>query len=207
MPSTRKTTFSQAATNSRTTKANPTSSVTPSKAAASPESAKEEVTLRLRSILNDKAPEALPLLDQLLDMLRLDPCEIIESEKRARSIVIAGVAEAEGELVPVDRQAHTEAMTCRVLNALGVEARPTEIYRMGDYSEGEVRLIKCVLPSERFFHKALRNAPTLRNLRGFDRIFIRRSMTREEREREKDLRRQAHELNAKDHNGAKIYVV
>ncbi|EYC36126.1 hypothetical protein Y032_0930g3090 [Ancylostoma ceylanicum] len=98
-------------------------------------------------------------------------------------------------------------MTSKVLCALGVEARPTEIYRMGDYSEGKVRLIKCVSPSERFFHKALRNAPTLRNLRGFDRIYIRRSMTREEREKDKDLRRQAHELNAKGLNGNKIYVV
>ncbi|KIH64666.1 hypothetical protein ANCDUO_05020 [Ancylostoma duodenale] len=122
MPSTRKTTSSRAATNSKTTRVNPISSTTSSIAAASPESAKKEVTLRLRSVLTDEAPEALPLLDQLLDLLRLDPREIVDSEKKARSIVIACVAEAEGELVPVDRQAHIEAMTSRVLSALGVDA-------------------------------------------------------------------------------------
>ncbi|EYC36127.1 hypothetical protein Y032_0930g3091 [Ancylostoma ceylanicum] len=64
MPSTRRTTSSQATANSKTTEASPISSTPPpTSAVASPESAKEEVTLRLRSILTDKAPEALPLLD------------------------------------------------------------------------------------------------------------------------------------------------
>ncbi|EYB88700.1 hypothetical protein Y032_0242g3402 [Ancylostoma ceylanicum] len=167
----------------------------------------EEVLFRLQSILADKALEALPLLNQLMQLLRPNPQEVVESEKRARSLVIAGVAEAEGDLEPFERLAHTEAATCKVLSALGVEARPTEIYRMGDLTEGKTRLIKCVLPSTKFLYKALRNAPTLRSLSGFDRIYIMRSMTRKEREKEKELRRQAHELNTTQHNGKKVYAV
>ncbi|EYC13163.1 hypothetical protein Y032_0044g1007 [Ancylostoma ceylanicum] len=106
------------------------------------ESDKDQVILSLQSILANKAAEALPLLNHLIQLLRLNPREIIESEKGASSIVIAGIAEAEGE--PIERLAHTEAETCKVSSALGVEARPTEIYRMGDYTEGRARLIKCV---------------------------------------------------------------
>ncbi|KIH58635.1 hypothetical protein ANCDUO_11155 [Ancylostoma duodenale] len=126
---------------------------------------------------------------------------------KEESLVIAGILEAEGDLEPLERVSRTEAMIHKVLNALGIEALPTEIYRMGDVAKSKARLIKCVLPSERFFFKALRNAQALQNLAGFDRVYIRRSMTREEREMEKELRRQAHDLNLNQHNGSKVYVV
>ncbi|KIH51004.1 hypothetical protein ANCDUO_18913, partial [Ancylostoma duodenale] len=159
-------------------------------------------------ILSDKAPEGLPLLNQLLQLLKPNPLEIVEAEKRTRSIVIAGIPEHGRDLEPPDRVNHTEAMTCKVLNALGVEAHPSEIYRMDDVIEGNTRLIKCVLPSERFVVvKALCSAPALRNLSGFDLVYVRRSMTREEREKDKELRRQAHDLNLKEHHGSKVYVV
>ncbi|KIH47157.1 hypothetical protein ANCDUO_22787 [Ancylostoma duodenale] len=74
---------------------------------------------------------------------------------------------------------------------------------MDDVAKGKTRLIKCVLLPERFLFKALRNAPALQNLAGFDRVYIRRSMTREERAVEKELRRQAHDLNLNQHNGSK----
>ncbi|KIH56210.1 hypothetical protein ANCDUO_13611 [Ancylostoma duodenale] len=42
---------------------------------------------------------------------------------------------------------------------------------------------------------------------GYDHIFIRRQITFEERQRNKELRQQARELNERDHNGRKVYVV
>ncbi|EYC27738.1 hypothetical protein Y032_0008g154 [Ancylostoma ceylanicum] len=133
MPATRKTTYS-----TRTVKAHSQPVTSNAPVPVHQESDKDQVILALQSILANKAPEALPLLNQLIQLFRPNPREIIESEKRARSIVIAGIAEAEGE--PIDRLAHTEAETCKVLSALGVEARPTEIYRMGDYTEGRARV-------------------------------------------------------------------
>ncbi|EYC35300.1 hypothetical protein Y032_1083g3574 [Ancylostoma ceylanicum] len=204
MPATRK-----SVSTAKSTKAysQPTASSEPTTDFHGSGSGKEEVIHRLQVILNDKAPEGLPLLNQLLQLLKPNPLEIVEAEKRARSIVIAGIPEAGSDLEPLDRVNHTEAMTHKVLNALGVEARPNEIYRMGNVMEGKTRLIKCVLPSERFLFTALRNAPALRNLTGFDHVYIRRSMTREEREKDKELRRQAHNLNLTEHNGRKVYVV
>lgn len=168
---------------------------------------KDQVLARLQSLLKAKAPEGLPLLQQLLDLLRQDPREIVEAEKRTRSIVIAGVAEAEPRCSPIERQTHTEEATVKILSALGVEARPTEVYRMGLFTEGKKRLIKCVLPSERFFIQALRNAPTLRSITGFDQIYVRKSMTRAEREQDRALRERAREINLREHNGSKVYVV
>ncbi|KIH54541.1 hypothetical protein ANCDUO_15313 [Ancylostoma duodenale] len=190
------------ASNARTSKTDsqPTIQPTANTFATGPD--KNEVIERLQSILAHKAPEALPLLDQLIQLLKPDPRELIESEKRTKSIVIAGIAEPEGVSDPFQRLAHTKAETCKVLSALGVEARPTEVYRMGDFTEGKARLIKCVLPSESFFRKALRNAPTLRHIHGFDHIYVRRSFTREQREKEKELRRQARKLNTTKHERA-----
>ncbi|KIH42644.1 hypothetical protein ANCDUO_27369 [Ancylostoma duodenale] len=69
------------------------------------------------------------------------------------------------------------------------------------------RLIKCVLPSQRFYFEALRKARSLRELPGYEHVFIGRSMTFEERQRDKKLRQQARDLNQRDHNGRKVYFV
>ncbi|EYC16424.1 hypothetical protein Y032_0033g2651 [Ancylostoma ceylanicum] len=201
MPIARKSTNS-----TKTTKAAQTTSELPPPL-TSKTSEKEQVISQLQAILEVKAPEALPLLNQLLQLSRIDPREIVETEKRSRSIVISGVAEAEGDLSPSERLAHTEAAVNNVLDVLGVEARPSEVYRMGALTEGKPRLIKCVLPSAQFYSVALRNARSLRSISGFDHIFVRRSMTREEREKDRDLRRQVRELNDKDHHGNRVFVV
>ncbi|KIH65668.1 hypothetical protein ANCDUO_04009 [Ancylostoma duodenale] len=103
MPSTRKTTSSAKTIR---TYSQPTNSQVED--TAPPGTEKEQ------SVLVDKAPEALPLLNQLIQLLRPNPQEIIESEKRARSLVIAGIAEADGDLEPFERLAHTETATCKV---------------------------------------------------------------------------------------------
>lgn len=59
----------------------------------------------------------------------------------------------------------------------------------------------------KFFLKALRNAPSLRKLSGLDHLYIRRSMTREERENDKEPRKLTHDLNVKEYNGKKVHVV
>ncbi|VDL74984.1 unnamed protein product [Nippostrongylus brasiliensis] len=47
------------------------------------------------STLEQKAPETLPLLDQLMIFLTPNPKEIVDAEKRSRSVVITEIPEAD----------------------------------------------------------------------------------------------------------------
>ncbi|KAK6030743.1 hypothetical protein OSTOST_03114, partial [Ostertagia ostertagi] len=131
---------------------------------------------RVHDILAEKAPEAIPLLEQFLGKLPLLSNEIVEADKRQRSVILYGVPEPEESLSASLRQEHTESYIRGILDTLDVETRPVEIHRMGKKVEGKPRLVK-------------------------------KSMTREEREKETDLRKQARERNQNECNGERIYVV
>ncbi|CAJ0592663.1 unnamed protein product [Cylicocyclus nassatus] len=75
-----------------------------------------------------------------------------------------------------------------ILDKLDIETRLLEVYRMG----------KPGVPLK---------APLLRRLPGCDQIFIRRSMTREERDHDRALRQQARDQNSKEPGGGRVFVV
>ncbi|KAL6738919.1 hypothetical protein Aduo_012415 [Ancylostoma duodenale] len=161
---------------------------------------------QLQSILREKAPEALPLLNQLWNTFKPDPKAIVEGEKRGRSIVISSVPEAENALAS-QRQAHTENAVLSILDKLDIETCPVEISRLRSFNSKSPRLIKCVFSSERYYLEALRKARLLRGLPDCSQIYIRRSMTSAERENDKALHQKAREMNNKKFSGNKVYVV
>ncbi|KIH68365.1 hypothetical protein ANCDUO_01305 [Ancylostoma duodenale] len=143
-----------------------------------------------------KAPECIPLLNDLISKLSSFSSEL--DDKRKRSIVIYGVKESDKGLPAIERQKQTEKQVESILNVLDIEARPVEIFRMGKPSDGRPRLIK-----------ALRNSHKLRDNPAYSGIFLRRSKIKinaEERE-DRALRAEARDLNAKEGSGRKIYVV
>ncbi|WKY13700.1 hypothetical protein Q1695_004492 [Nippostrongylus brasiliensis] len=162
---------------------------------------------QIQNILVDKAPEALPLLEQLVSKLPSLLASSVDTDKRLRSVVFYGVPEAKKSLPPSVWQAHTEKFISDVLDTLEVEARPVELFRMGVMQEGKPRLVKCVFASRRFQVETLSRSRRLRSCPLFQNIYVRRSMTRDERERERELRQRARELNEKEHGGSRVYVV
>ncbi|KAK6018620.1 hypothetical protein OSTOST_15787 [Ostertagia ostertagi] len=96
---------------------------------------------QINEILVTKAPEAIPLLQQFLSKLPSLSLEVVESEKRERSIVLLGVPEAEKGLPASRRQEHTEKYVSEILDFLDIEARPVEVFRMGKPSD-KPRLVK-----------------------------------------------------------------
>lgn len=58
------------------------------------------------------------------------------------------------------------------------------------------RLVKVVLPTTSHWGIALANARPLRRNRGFENVFIRRSMTAEERKQDYELRKLTRERNS-----------
>lgn len=118
----------------------------------------------------------------------------IEENRRQRSIIMAGIAEAPSELSPSSKQSDLEDKVTRVLDTLQVECRPESVFRLGSYSEDKIRLVKVVLPSRFHWQQAIANTRRLR-LSGYTNVFVRKSMTRNEREQDYRLRQRARELN------------
>uniref|UniRef100_A0A7I4Z4Z5 Transposase_22 domain-containing protein n=1 Tax=Haemonchus contortus TaxID=6289 RepID=A0A7I4Z4Z5_HAECO len=135
-----------------------------------------------------------PLLIALSDKIPREISESINSEKKAMSIVVYGLEEAGTELRPSERQKDLEEKVTKVLDALKVEFRPCEVYRMGNPDPKRPRLVKFVLPASSHWRTALANARLLRNA-GFPSVFIRKSMTLEERQRDFMLRQLARDRN------------
>ena len=166
----------------------------------------EQLLGKLLAILRDKAPEAIPILNDLINVLTPSPKDIVEQEKRSRSIVIAGLEEAASGTPAFQRQLHTEGVVHDILNALEVESRPVEIYRMGSPGDNS-RLVKVVFSSQRPFFEVLKKARILRQIDRFRNVYIRRSMTREERSKFNELRSEARNRNQVEFNGERVYVV
>ena len=160
---------------------------------------------QMQEILCTKAPEVLPLLEEFVSNLPFLSTKIIESEKRARSVVISGIPEAETALPALVRQEHTEKYVYNILNSLDVETRPLEIYRMGKITNGKPRYVKCVLPSKFYCLDLLSKASRLRSIPDLQGVYIRKSMTPEERAKDRELRNIAREKNHKE--GKRTYVV
>ncbi|KIH69313.1 reverse transcriptase [Ancylostoma duodenale] len=78
---------------------------------------------------------------------------------------------------------------CKVLDYLNIECNPVLVYRLGRPQRGINRLTKVVLPARMFQRLAVKRAPRLRFFceRG---IYLRPSLTLEERKRRKEERNQ-----------------
>ncbi|XGW10718.1 hypothetical protein V3C99_012323 [Haemonchus contortus] len=134
------------------------------------------------------------MLIALSEKIPMEFSEFIESDKRSRSIVISGLDEMQGAPTASTRRRDLEEKVSTVLNALDVECRPTEVYRMGRPDPERPRLVKVVLPTRTHWRRALANARLLRGA-GLSNVYIRRSMTEDERKHESELRQQARERN------------
>ncbi|XGW34564.1 hypothetical protein V3C99_018472 [Haemonchus contortus] len=132
------------------------------------------------------------MLIALSEKIPMEFADLLESDKRSRSIVISGLEEGQDGLPPSARQRDLEDKVAEVLDALDVEYRPVEIYRMGKSNPKHPRLVKVVLSSGAHWRRALANARLLRGA-GFPKVFIR--MTEDERKREYELRQEARERN------------
>lgn len=107
--------------------------------------------------------------------------------ERARSIVVSGVVESTS-LSCSERASHDLKFIHSILDHLNVECLPVSVYRLGKPDVNNSRLIKVVLPSSKFQQMAVRRAPRLRSFlrKG---IYLRPSLTKEERDRLREARR------------------
>ncbi|KAK6045095.1 hypothetical protein COOONC_17400, partial [Cooperia oncophora] len=100
---------------------------------------------------------------------------------------------------------HRHTCVTGILDSLNIETRPAEVYRMGRGVEGKPRLVKCVFYSRRISFDILSKAHRLRSTHEYRDVYIRKSMTIDERKKDRELRERARELNRKE--GERVYVI
>ena len=123
-----------------------------------------------------------------------------EDYLRERSLVISGVSESLAAS-SVDRAESDLSSVKSILATLGIETIPTSVFRMGVPSSASPplpRLLKVVLPSRSHALRSLSLARSLRSHPQFDGIYIRRSMTLEERKLHSSLRDHLRQLRQAD---------
>ncbi|KAI1700504.1 hypothetical protein DdX_16659 [Ditylenchus destructor] len=147
------------------------------------------------------------LIAQLQEIMEVAIAQPTADEmERRRSLVLIGLPEL---APPQDKDAprikasdqirEDEAAVTRILDELGVAARPTAIYRMGHPDPGHnpnrprrgPRLLKIVMPSSTYQRTALgafgRNRNQVKQLPNCSNVLLRPSLSPEERDREREL--------------------
>lgn len=111
-----------------------------------------------------------------------------ESETEVkRSIVLSNLPESSDNRASV-RISHDVSCVRKLLDYLDIECFPTAVYRMGNPDQNRPRLIKVVLPASKFQREAVRRAPRLRFFPLCKGIYLRPSLSREERDRRRGER-------------------
>ncbi len=122
-----------------------------------------------------------------------------EDEQRAKSLVVTGMAERGTDLDDI-----RDILRCLDSSLNGTV---TDCFRMGVSSRGRPRLLKVHMVSSHCVKAVL---AVVRHLKQFDwgrGLFIRRSMTHPERLASKELRKQCDDMNKKNIDKSKKFVV
>ena len=126
----------------------------------------------------------------LSDILAAIVPEIIsniqQQEENSKFMVVAGLPES----IDVEGDKEEVRELCKVLGSTNVEKEVTEIFRIGPQSQGRPRLLKVGFVSSSARNNKLKNGKNLKNYRG-GKVYIRPSMTRKQRELQKEMIDQA----------------
>lgn len=82
----------------------------------------------------NRDPEIDRMVRVVLSRIPQELRDAVEADKRSRSLVISGLPEADPSLPPSEKQRDLESKVSEVLDAVDVECRPIEVYRMGTRS-------------------------------------------------------------------------
>lgn len=116
-----------------------------------------------------------------------------EEKERKRSIVIAGLPETSGK--PSKRAADDKKNLVELFDELNVETEMVAAYRMGRPTDADgkakprPRLVKVVLANSHQQQRVLRYCGALKKSTAFKGVFVRPSLTKEEREEDDLLRK------------------
>lgn len=120
-----------------------------------------------------------------------------EDKEKARSIVIVGLSESQGKNDRENFIDDTNKIN-KIIDSLGIPTNPITTYRMGKpRNDGKGRPIKVVMPTTYHQRLILSRSKSLRNISDFSGVYLRPSMTKEERQHDYELRKECRDKNSK----------
>ncbi|GMT31244.1 hypothetical protein PFISCL1PPCAC_22541, partial [Pristionchus fissidentatus] len=119
--------------------------------------------------------------------------DVIEKEKRERSLVIECLPESD-KLFASERVDDDFKTVELFLNAAEIEVRPETVFRMGQVST-RPRLLKVILPRKSAQQSLLRRLSKITELPGYKNVKVRPSLSESERKAQYDLRQKKKALN------------
>ena len=140
--------------------------------------------------------------------------DFFDEEKRAHSIVVQNLPESEKQSA-TERARDDQKAVEQILDVCNIQTIPTAVFRMGQTKAGSnararPRLVKVELPSRALARAFLSNRGKLRSNSSLKTVFIRPSLTFEERQLHAELTKKKFELNGKlanDERDKNPYVV
>lgn len=143
------------------------------------------------------SPTATIVIQQLQTLLSFSAKQLkkaagesIEEHNRRHEVVVMNLPES-AAIMPTARAIADMDAVKGLFDAAGVEALPIAVYRMGkreeDGGRGYKRLLKIRLPTTAHVRTLLRNQRQIQDIKGMERVKIRPSMSREERDARKVL--------------------
>ncbi|EYC26775.1 hypothetical protein Y032_0010g956 [Ancylostoma ceylanicum] len=124
--------------------------------------------------------------------------------EQKRAIVVAGLPEPDPRLRGQEMSSFEWRNIWDLLCELDISCQPAFAYRLGTLKQGVPRLLKIVFPATVFQRTALRNARHLRNSAKFRNVYVRPSLTAEERRIAFALRQQRRHLRESTGGSYKI---
>ena len=111
---------------------------------------------------------------------------LMEEERREHSLVVSGLPEST-DTSAIARIKQDTTKVHEILDVLDIPALPMTLYRMGRPNGRGPRPLKVEMPTRHSRDKALRNRSKLKNVNELKSVFIRPSMSLEERNAHKSL--------------------
>lgn len=156
------------------------------------------------------------LKDNLQPALNINPTTTSpndpEERDRPRSIVISGLSESMGK--PSEKREHDLKAVTSLIDDLGTEATPVAIFRMGATQSlpqttisarpRPPRLLKIIFATSSQQRSILRDSRILRDSTTFRGVFVRPSLTKQQRDEEFNLRQELRKLRD---NGERVMLV
>ena len=111
-----------------------------------------------------------------------------------RSVVVSGLKESTLEIAS-KRLEKDEEMVQQMLDVFDIEVRPLAVFRMGKKMVDKPRLLKIEFASRSVVAKIMTRKKAMSKHENFKRVYIRKSMSFEERQQTKKLQMECNEKN------------
>ena len=141
--------------------------------------------------------QQLGMEKQMVSVLKNKEGLVRDMADKKKCVILFGIRE---EIIPVrtEREQYEKNKIMRVLDVLEAEWVKDEVVeytRLGKYSEGKDRPLKLKLNSQAAAEEMLHKSWKLKECTELKKVFIRRNMSEEEREKLKELLAEARERN------------